>query len=119
MLDMALVIDRFLRLRRRRSGGLASNPSLGTSDLDRLAQVLPVAIYEEAIASCAKIYRAHGSFHIGIDLLFEEGFCGHRVIEANAFGDYLPKLRRDGKSVYDYEVERLAPWMDSEETMGR
>jgi malonyl-CoA decarboxylase len=35
---MPLAIDRFLRLRRRRAGGLAVSPSLGTSDLDRLAR---------------------------------------------------------------------------------
>jgi hypothetical protein len=33
----------------------------------------------------------------------------HRVLEANAFGDYLPKLRSGGKSVYDWQVERLRP----------
>jgi hypothetical protein len=94
----------------RRGPSPLTNLHLGAqpADLDRLGHVLPAELYEAALESCARIQSAHECFHLGIDVLFEDGFVGHRVLEANAFGDYLPKLRRDGRSVYDWEVERLS-----------
>jgi hypothetical protein len=93
----------------RRSATPLTNLHLGANvaDLDRLGRVLPAELYEAALESCARIHAAHECFHLGIDVLFEDRFVGHRVLEANAFGDYLPKLRRDGRSVYDWEIARL------------
>ena len=39
-------------------------------------------------------------------LMYEAGFRGHRVLEANAFGDLLPNLTRDGLSVYEWQVRQ-------------
>jgi hypothetical protein len=36
--------------------------------------------------------------------MYEAHFQGHRVLEANAFGDLLPGLRREGLSVYEWEI---------------
>ena len=41
---------------------------------------------------------------MGVDLLYEAGFKGHRVIVANAFGDLLPNLKRDGLTTYGWEI---------------
>lgn len=71
------------------------------SSLEREA---PPAVLEAALQSCRTVFRAHGALHVGVDVLFEEGFTGHRVIEANAFGDLLPNLSRDGLSVYEWEI---------------
>ena len=40
----------------------------------------------------------------GVDLLYETGFRGPRVVEANAFGDLLPNLTREGLSPYGWEI---------------
>jgi malonyl-CoA decarboxylase len=62
---MPLVIDRFLRLRRRRSGGLAVNPSLGTSDLDRLARSMEELLSHRDRAgqrsSAARVLATYGT----------------------------------------------------------
>ncbi len=47
-----------------------------------------------------------GCFTVGVDVLVEAGFRGHRILEGNAFGDLLPRLERDGWSVYRWQVER-------------
>ena len=42
-----------------------------------------------------------------IDLMFERGFAGHRILESNAFGDLLPNLTKNGRSVYQRQIELL------------
>lgn len=70
-----------------------------------LAAVLPAALERAAEASARQVAALHpGSFQLGIDLLFEAGWRGHRIVEANAFGDLLPNLTRDGLSVYAWEI---------------
>ena len=54
--------------------------------------------------SCRRIAGAYRALHVGVDLMFEASWAGHRVIEANAFGDLLPNLLRDGLSVYGWEI---------------
>jgi hypothetical protein len=60
---------------------------------------------EAAMESCRRIGRLYaGALHIGVDLLYEPGLAAHRVVEANAFGDLLPGLTREGHSVYAWEI---------------
>lgn len=73
-------------------------------DLDALRAAVPPNVLAAAMASCRTVARAHHCFHVGIDLMFEEHFTGHRVLEANAFGDLFPGLRRDGLTVYEWEI---------------
>lgn len=73
-------------------------------DLDRLLQEVPRNELADAMESCRTVARAHGCLHVGIDLMYEDHFTGHRVLEANAFGDLLPGLRRDGLTVYEWEI---------------
>lgn len=93
----------------RRSPHLLTNLHLGATrgDLDRLALLMPEAAFDAALDSCKAVDAIHGCFQLGIDVLFEPDFRGHRVLEGNAFGDFFPGLLRDGKTVYDWEVERL------------
>jgi glutathione synthase/RimK-type ligase-like ATP-grasp enzyme len=58
------------------------------------------------MADCVRIAAAHGTFHLGVDLMFEPGFRGHRILEANAFGDLLPRLARDGVDVHGWQIRR-------------
>jgi len=73
-------------------------------DLDRLRATCAPGAFEAALDSCRRIAAAHGLFHVGIDLLFEPGLRAHRVLEANAFGDLLPGLVRDGVDVYGWQI---------------
>lgn len=73
-------------------------------DLAALEARLPSEQHEAAMESCQAVARMHDSFQLGVDLLYEAGFSGHRIIEANAFGDLLPNLTREGLSVYEWEI---------------
>ncbi len=76
-------------------------------DLEALRKEVPPELWDAAMDSCRKVAALYGALHVGIDLMFEQGWTGHRVIEANAFGDLLPNLTRDGMSVWEWEVSRL------------
>jgi len=77
-------------------------------DLDQLRAACPPEAWATAMDSCRKVHAAHGALHVGIDLLFEPHYASHRIIEANAFGDLLPNLTRDGLNVYEWEIERAS-----------
>ncbi|MDC0709629.1 STM4014 family protein [Stigmatella sp. ncwal1] len=73
-------------------------------DLPDFHAVVPPNELADAMESCRTVARAHECLHVGIDLMYEEHFTGHRVLEANAFGDLLPNLWREGLSVYEWEI---------------
>jgi len=73
-------------------------------DIRSLLQAVPTDLLEAAMESCRAVARLHDSFQLGVDLLYEAGFVGHRIVEANAFGDLLPNLTRDGLSVYEWQI---------------
>jgi hypothetical protein len=76
-------------------------------DLDALRRRIDDEHWAAAMRSCERVWAEHGCLHVGVDLLFEADLRGHRIIEANAFGDLLPGLTRDGMSVYEYELAAL------------
>jgi hypothetical protein len=61
----------------------------------------------EGLESCRRAAESHRSFSVGVDLMFERGFSGHRLLESNAFGDLLPNLTKSGKSVYARLIEKV------------
>jgi hypothetical protein len=73
-------------------------------ELDVLRKLVPHASWNAAMDSCRRVAQQYAGLQVGIDLMFEPGFAKHRVIEANAFGDLLPNLSREGLSVYGYEI---------------
>jgi hypothetical protein len=75
-----------------------------------LARAVPHEVHEAALESARRVFGAHECLHVGVDLMFEEGFTGHRVLEANAFGDLFPGLTRDGLSVYEWEIRATPSW---------
>jgi glutathione synthase/RimK-type ligase-like ATP-grasp enzyme len=77
-------------------------------DLSLLDEECPRDAWSAAMDSCRRVFAAHDCLHVGVDLLFEPRYRGHRVVEANAFGDLLPNLTRDGLSVYEYEIEAIS-----------
>lgn len=74
------------------------------ADLDEVRARVPASVWTQAMQSAREVFAAHECLHVGVDLLFEADMSGHRVIEANAFGDLLPALERDGLSVYAWEI---------------
>lgn len=74
----------------------------------RLLAAVPADQREAALESCRRVAELHGVFQVGIDLMFEPGWRGHRVLEANAFGDLLPGLERDGLDVSEWQVREAA-----------
>ncbi len=83
-------------------------------DLDALRAEVPPDSWEAAMQSCRKVASLYSALHVGIDLMFEPGYSAHRVLEANAFGDLLPNLTRDGLNVWEWELRALvAPTRDS------
>jgi hypothetical protein len=74
------------------------------ADLDEVRARVPARAWAGAMTSACEVFAAHDCLHVGVDLLFEADMFGHRVIEANAFGDLLPGLERDGLSVYAWEI---------------
>lgn len=75
-------------------------------DLPLLRAACPAARWDAAMASCREVAALHGAFQVGIDLAFTRGYRAHAVLEANAFGDLLPGLQRDGLDVYAWQITR-------------
>jgi hypothetical protein len=73
-------------------------------DVARMESVVPEHVREASLKSCREIHEAHGALHVGVDVMYEADLRGHRVLEANAFGDLLPNLTREGLSVYEWEI---------------
>ncbi len=76
-------------------------------DLDALKAEIPKSAWNFAMDSCRKVASLYRSLHLGIDLMFEPGWGGHRILEANAFGDLLPNLTHEGKNVWEWELHVL------------
>ncbi len=74
------------------------------ADLDEVRERVGASAWARAMHDACEVFRAHECLHVGVDLLFEADISGHRVIEANAFGDLLPGLERAGRSVYAWEI---------------
>ena len=93
----------------RRSLHPITNLHLGgqRGDPEAVRERVSPRAWAAAMASCARVHAAHGCLHVGVDLLFEADFARHRVIEANAFGDLLPGLQREGLEVYEWEIEAM------------
>jgi hypothetical protein len=91
----------------RKSQHPVTNLHLGGTrgTLAELEALVPPPVLAEARASCRKVFAAHECLHLGIDVMFTADLSGHRVLEANAFGDLLPNLERDGRDVWDWEIE--------------
>ena len=119
-IDKAMQGDRYFDLRvltiddvaafvvMRTSPHEITNLNLGglRGDVAALRAEIPDASWDAAMATCRRVQRESGAFHVGVDILFEPDFA-HRVLEGNAFGDLLPNLERDGLDVYGWQIRRL------------
>ena len=76
-------------------------------DLPALRAAIPAPCWDAAMNSCRRVAALYRSHHLGVDLMFEPGWVRHRVLEANAFGDLLPNLEREGLNVWEWELRQL------------
>jgi hypothetical protein len=64
--------------------------------------------WRSARQTCEQVANCFGrSLYLGIDLLIGSDFRNHAIIEANAFGDLLPRLTFDGRDTYEAEILAL------------
>ncbi len=75
--------------------------------LEELASRVPETVLVEAHESCRKVFELYDCLHVGIDVMFTADLGGHRVLEANAFGDLLPNLQWHGLDVYEWQIHVL------------
>jgi hypothetical protein len=73
-------------------------------DADAMRAACPPHTLDAMYESCRRVHAVHRTFHTGVDVLLEPGLEAHRVIEANAFGDFIPGLTRDGLDVYGWQI---------------
>lgn len=76
-------------------------------DVEALRARMGPAAWDALLETARRVFDLHGCFHLGVDAAVLRGFRDHAVLEANAFGDLLPNLERDGRSVYGWQLERL------------
>lgn len=90
----------------RQSDHPVTNLHLGgrRGDVTAFEAAIPADVRDAALESCRRVWAAHGCQHVGVDLLFTEDRRSHAVVEANAFGDLLPNVTREGLSVYQWEI---------------
>lgn len=65
---------------------------------------LPPEALEDAHRAAVSAAALHEAQHVGVDVLLDAKDLQPYVLEANAFGDLLPNLTRDGLSVYAFEI---------------
>lgn len=92
----------------RKSQHPVTNLHLGGTrgTLEELEALIAPEVLAAAHESCRKVFAAHDCLHIGIDVMFTADRKEHRILEANAFGDLLPNLERDGLDVWEWQIEK-------------
>lgn len=71
---------------------------------EELEARVPPEVRRAAEESCRLVFESFDCLHVGVDVMFTADLEDHRVIEANAFGDLLPNLERNGLSVYEWQI---------------
>ncbi|MBL4850515.1 MAG: STM4014 family protein [Planctomycetes bacterium] len=61
------------------------------------------AVEELAVRACAPL----PGLYAGVDVLIRSTWKGAAVVEVNAFGDLLPRLRHEGETCYEAEINEV------------
>jgi hypothetical protein len=70
---------------------------------------IPNRDWLDALDHCAKAADCFASTVVGVDLVFEQGFRRHYVLEVNAFGDFFPGwVDAKGRSIHALEIKESA-----------
>jgi hypothetical protein len=86
-----------------------TNLHLGAAraDPDELVRRCAPGAFEAALESSRVVARAYGALHVGVDVAILKDFSSHRILEANAFGDLLHGVTKDGMDPYAWEIREL------------
>lgn len=92
----------------RQSPHAITNLHLGgrRGDLEALKNRMGAKAWAAVEQTAVQVAQLHGCFHLGVDIAVLRGFREHAVLEANAFGDLLPNLHKEGLSVYGWQLKR-------------
>jgi len=91
----------------RMSRNPMTNLHLGNArgNLERVRSRMSEAAWHAALHTCERVAASFPrSLYVAIDLLITTDFKRHLVLEANAFGDLLPRLLFDGQDTYASEI---------------
>jgi len=78
-------------------------------DPARCRAAVPTRAWLDALDHCAEAASLFRCGMVGADLLFENGYLRHYLLEVNAFGDFFPGLTDEhGRSVHRIEIEESA-----------
>lgn len=90
----------------RRSDRMMTNLHLGGRRLNwsQLRSFIPPREWEDAMTMAVQVAKLYDCHHVGVDIAFDRLSAKPIVVEVNAFGDYLPDVRRDGLSVMAWEL---------------
>jgi hypothetical protein len=91
----------------RKSARPITNLHLGGERGDLAEVAWPPGALDGIHESCRRVAADFDALHLGIDVLVEPTLDRHAILEANAFGDFLPGLVHDGRSVYAWEIAAL------------
>jgi hypothetical protein len=70
---------------------------------------VPPRAWLDGLDHCVEAARLYYAAMVGVDLLFEQGYLRHFVLEVNAFGDFFPGLVDErGRSPHRVEIEETA-----------
>lgn len=70
---------------------------------------VPTRAWLDALDHCVEAARLYDAAMVGLDLLFEDGYARHYLLEVNAFGDFFPGLVDEhGRGVHRVEIEETA-----------
>lgn len=76
--------------------------------IDRVRRRCGETLWESLLNSCRRGAAAFGRSHcIGFDVLIDNAFARHAILEANAFGDLLPGMIDNGMDTYQAQLQSL------------
>ena len=106
MLTIAGVVEHcVLRLSKHPMTNLQLGNSQG--DLAGFVDAMGLARWGEVLATCQRAASLFGlSHHVAFDVAVNPRMDRHVILEANAFGDLLPRVSVDGHSPCDLQIER-------------
>lgn len=70
----------------------------------QLRSFIPPREWEDAMNAAVNVAKLYDCHHVGVDIAFDRLSAKPIVVEVNAFGDYLPDVKRDGLSVMAWEL---------------
>lgn len=93
--------------------GPLTNLHLGNSrgSLEAARGAVGEGAWSQGMASCEAAAAAFpGALYLGVDLAFPLGRGPARVLEVNAWGDFLPRVLHRGESCQEAELRALPVW---------